>query len=80
LQEKTGGSGLIFSPEQTREIEKFREEQVKTRKELRTVQHELQRNTEKLGTQFKFINIGLVHLLIMLFTIAISIYHFRKYA
>ena len=79
LQEKTGGSGLILSPEQTREIEKFREEQVRTRKELRTVQHELQRNIEKLGTQLKFFNIGLVPLLIMLIAIATSIFRSRKH-
>lgn len=70
LQRDAGGGELILSSEQTQEIEKFRLEQVKTRKELRAVQHELQKNIERLGTQLKFINIGLIPLLIMLAAIA----------
>jgi ABC-type uncharacterized transport system involved in gliding motility auxiliary subunit len=69
LQQDTGGSDLMLSPEQTREIEKFRQEQISTRKELRNVQHELQKNIERLGSQLKFINIGLVPLLITVMAI-----------
>ena len=64
LQNETGSSNLILSPEQEAEIERFRLEQINTRKELRNVQHELQKNIERLGAQLKFINIGLVPLLI----------------
>ena len=64
LQKDTKGSSLILSPEQTKEIEKFKTEQVQTRKELRNVQHQLRKNIERLGTELKFINIGLVPLLI----------------
>ncbi|HEY7840110.1 MAG TPA: Gldg family protein, partial [Gammaproteobacteria bacterium] len=51
LQTEGGEGGLILTPEQAAEIEVFRQEQIKTRKELRAVQHELQKNIERLGTQ-----------------------------
>lgn len=64
LQKNTTGSRLILSPAQTKEIEKFKTEQMQTRKELRNVQHQLRKDIERLGTELKFINIGLVPLLI----------------
>ncbi|MCY4155716.1 MAG: GldG family protein [Gammaproteobacteria bacterium] len=64
LQQEGGEGALLLSQEQAAEIEKFRLEQIKTRKELRAVQHELQKNIERLGTQLKFINIGLIPLII----------------
>jgi ABC-type uncharacterized transport system involved in gliding motility auxiliary subunit len=70
LQQNSEGSDLILSREQTDEIDKFREEMVATRKELRAVQHELQKNIEGLGSRLKFINIALMPLLIMLFAIS----------
>ena len=70
LQQNSEGNELILSSEQTAEIDKFREEMIATRKELRAVQHELQKNIEGLGTWLKFINIGLMPLLIMFFAIS----------
>jgi ABC-type uncharacterized transport system involved in gliding motility auxiliary subunit len=78
LQQDSGGSSLILSPEQAGEIEKFRREMLNTRKELRAVQHELQKNIESLGTVLKFINIGLVPLLIMLASIGAALYRSRR--
>ena len=65
---------LSLVPQQAQEIEKFRDEQIKTRKELRAVQHELQKNIEGLGTVLKFINIGLMPLLIALIAIFAGVY------
>jgi len=79
LQKDTTGSELILSPEQTREIEKFKQEQVNTRKELRNVQHELRKNIERLGTELKFINIGLVPLLIAFIAIIAGYLRSRRY-
>ncbi len=80
LQKDTSGSDLILSAEQNREIEKFREVQLTTRKELRAVQHELQKNIERLGTQLKFINIGLMPLLITIIAIVSGVYRSRRRA
>ncbi len=80
LQKDTSGSDLILSAEQNREIEKFREVQLTTRKELRAVQHELQKNIERLGTQLKFINIGLMPMLITIIAIVSGVYRSRRRA
>ena len=77
LQSEDSGGELLLSPEQKAEIERFRLEQVKTRKELRAVQHELRRNIERLGAQLTFINTALVPLLIALFAIGIGAYRAR---
>lgn len=80
LQKDTSGSDLILSAEQNHEIEKFREMQLTTRKELRAVQHELQKNIERLGTKLKFINIGLMPLLITIIAIGSGFYRSRRRA
>ena len=77
-QQKGAGSAMILSPEQQREITKFRDEQIKTRKALRNVQHELRKNIEQLGTQLKFINIALLPLIIIIGAIALGIYRHRR--
>ena len=78
LQQEGSDSNIILSARQAQEIEKFRHEQILTRKELRTVQHELQKNIDGLGTVLKFINIGLVPVLIALLAIFASIYRSRR--
>jgi ABC-type uncharacterized transport system involved in gliding motility auxiliary subunit len=75
-----GGGETILSPEQRKEIELFRSEQIKTRKQLRAVQHDLQKNIEKLGTELKFINIGAIPLLLSLFAIGAAFMRGRRRA
>ena len=77
---KPGETNYILSEEQSREIEKFRHEQVQTRKELRTVQHELRKNIDALGSKLRFINIGLIPLLIALFFIGRIVYQSNKHS
>lgn len=77
LQQQDGDETMLLSPEQKTEIDKFRQEQVKTRKGLRAVQHDLQRNIESLGTTLKFLNIALVPLVISALAILISMYTAR---
>lgn len=76
--QKEGANSLILSPEQQQEIQSFREQQVKTRKELRSVQHELRSSIESLGSTLKFINIGLIPALIILLAVSITFYRYRK--
>jgi len=77
-RQKEGGSNMILSSEQKREIEKFRSQQVQTRKELRNVQHELGKNIENLGSTLKVINIGLIPFLIIIISTGLGIYRMRK--
>lgn len=76
-QQREEGSKYLLSPAQKKEIELFRAEQLKTRKELRATQHDLQKNIEQLGLKLKFINIFLIPLLVSVFAIGISIYRTR---
>ncbi len=62
--QKPEGSALILSSAQQQEIAKFRQELVQVRKDLRGVQRELVKNIERLEGWVKFLNIGLVPLLI----------------
>jgi len=55
-----------LSPEQGQELVKFQEEKLKIRKQLREVQHQLDRDIERLGSQLKLINIFSVPLLLSL--------------
>ena len=58
--EKRGGSALLLSAKQQAEIAGFRDEKITIRKELRGVQHAMQKNIESLETTIKMINIALI--------------------
>ena len=77
-QEQGGDSNLILSEEQAAEMEKFRQIRLDTRKELRSVQHELKKNIENLGTKLRIINIGLVPLLIIIIALGTGIYRVNR--
>ncbi|MDZ7736671.1 MAG: Gldg family protein [Gammaproteobacteria bacterium] len=74
LQQESGMSGLIMSKEQAEKIEKTRREQMEVRKELREVQHNLKKDIEQLASRLRFINIGLIPLLIALVAVGIGLY------
>ena len=61
---RTDQGSLLMSDEQQAEIQRFLDEQVRIRQELRAVQRNLDRSIEQLGTALQFINIGLVPLLL----------------
>lgn len=73
LQGEHDGKDMLLTPEQKTELEGFRQEQLRTRKELRAVQHELDANIEGLGSLVKFVNTALVPLLIALFAILVAV-------
>jgi ABC-type uncharacterized transport system involved in gliding motility auxiliary subunit len=57
-------SSLLMSPEQQSEVQKFLDEQVRIRQELRSVRRNLDRDIDNLGTTLKILNIALVPLLL----------------
>ena len=71
-------NALVLSPEQEAEIQKFQQEKLSIRKELRKVRHNLNLDIERLGTTLKFINIGLVPLVISILALALSIVRSRR--
>lgn len=60
------GSRMILSPEQEAELDRFTQERLRVRKELRQVQRGLDQDIEDLGTRLKVINIGLIPMLIVI--------------
>ena len=69
---RSEGDGALFTPEQEQELLNFQEQKLKIRKQLRDVQHQLDRDIEALGTQLKLINILLIPGLICLFVLLAS--------
>lgn len=66
-QDLQDGSGaLILSPEQQAEVEQLRERLLEVRQELRQVRRDLDRDIERLGDWLKFINIGLMPIVVTL--------------
>jgi len=78
LQNQGEESSQILTPEQNKEMEKYRQIRVETRKELRAVQHELKKNIEHLGTWLRVINIGLIPLLIIIIAIITGMYRINR--
>lgn len=79
MQSKTQEqSNALLSAEQQAAMETFRNDLLETRRELRAVQRELNRDIEGLQLLIKFINIGLVPLLAALVAVALSIVWRRR--
>ena len=77
-QQKDGDSKLIMSAEQREALRKFQTEQIRTRKELRNVQHDLNRDINTLGVWLKVINIGLMPLVVILVATVLGVLRVRR--
>ncbi len=71
-------SAVILSAEQQVALDGFRGELVETRKELRNVQHQLQKNIENLEGIVKFLNIGLMPLVVVVGGLLINAHTVRR--
>ena len=63
---------LVLSPEQEREVNRFQQERVRVRKELREVRRSLDVDIERLGTALKFWNILFIPILIAIGAIVLA--------
>ena len=70
---KGKGQAVILSAEQRAAIDRFRQQSITTRKELREVQLALRRDINRLDGLLKVINIGLVPALIVIFAIVLGL-------
>ncbi len=77
---RSDGNSLLMSPEQQTEIQRFLDEQVRIRQELRAVRRNLDADIERLGTWLKAINIALVPLLLTIVALAVVFMRRRKQA
>ena len=68
---RTDQGSLLMSEEQQAEIQRFLDQQVRIRQDLRAVQRNLDRSIERLGTVLQVANIALVPLLLTLVALAV---------
>lgn len=68
---------LSLTPEQEAELEKFTNQRLRIRKELREVRRNLDASIQRLGAVLKIINIGMVPLLIALGGLAAALFRRR---
>jgi ABC-type uncharacterized transport system involved in gliding motility auxiliary subunit len=74
------GNSLLMTPEQQAEIQRFLDEQVRIRQELRAVRRNLDADIDRLGTWLKAINIALVPILLTIAALAVVVVRRRRKA
>lgn len=77
-QGKSEDQKLILSPDQKQALESFQAEKLQIRKDLRQVQRDLDADIESLGTTMKWLNIGLIPLLLTIFVLVVVFTRSRK--
>ncbi len=75
-----GAAQAVITPEQRAEIDRARDEILRTRRELRSVQLELRRDIEGLETWLRLLNILLVPALLAAFAIGLAVVRGRRRA
>ena len=79
LQSKSGGGkDAVFSTQEQTAVDGFREEMLRTRKQLRDVQHNLDKDIEKLGAWLKFINIAAVPIGLAVLALALAGWRYQR--
>jgi len=66
---RSDGDLTVLSEEQNQEIQRFMDRRVQIRRDLRAVQHDLDREIDALGTRLKLINIMAVPALVIAFAL-----------
>ena len=69
---------LTLSPEQEAALERFQDEKLRIRKELRNVRHNLDQDIEDLGSMLKFLNIMLMPILLTGMLVAMRILRLHR--
>ncbi|MGD9597700.1 MAG: Gldg family protein [Steroidobacteraceae bacterium] len=73
-------SGLILTPEQTQEIERFEAQKLRIRKELRDVRLGLDQDIRRLGNELKILNIVVVPAVFALLALAVAVWRRKRQA
>jgi ABC-type uncharacterized transport system involved in gliding motility auxiliary subunit len=73
-----GGNEAILSPEAAQAIERFQQEKVRIRKELRGVKAGLESDIKSLGMKLKLVNILVVPVVFTLLALLVNAWHKRR--
>jgi ABC-type uncharacterized transport system involved in gliding motility auxiliary subunit len=74
----SSGGSLVLTPEQQTELERFQQERLRIRKELREVRRGLDVEIKELGTRLKILNIALVPALLAIGALALALTRRRR--
>jgi ABC-type uncharacterized transport system involved in gliding motility auxiliary subunit len=77
-QDQAGGGRTVLSKAQQEAIDQFRGDLLVTRKELRNVQQDLRSDIQSLETWIKFLNIGLIPILVAVAAVLIGLARTRR--
>ncbi len=81
LQSARGdGDLMVLNTQQQDEVQRFLDRKLEIRRELRQVQHDLQRDIEVLGTRLKVINIVILPALVMVLALVLAARRRRRQA
>jgi ABC-type uncharacterized transport system involved in gliding motility auxiliary subunit len=75
---KQESAAMVLTEAQQQEIARFRQEKIRIRNELRDVRHELRKNIENLEGWLKFVNIGMMPILIGVGGVVVGSYQLRR--
>jgi len=78
MKQAPSGQGLMFTPEMDAKLKELRAAAVKTRKELREVKYQSEREERALATRLKVLNLGLMPLAVGVLAIGLSIYRVNR--
>jgi hypothetical protein len=70
---RSDGNSLLMSPEQQAEIQRFLDEQVRIRQELRAVRRNLDADIERLGSWLTAINVLIMPVLLTLAIFGVAV-------
>jgi len=77
---RNDGNSLLMSPEQQAEIQRFLDEQVRIRQELRAVRRNLDADIDRLGTWLKVVNTLLVPIVLTILALGVVVVRWRRKA
>ncbi|AUM11700.1 GldG family protein [Ketobacter alkanivorans] len=77
-QQGEAGNTITLTPEVEAQLMQFQQQKLKIRKQLRDVQHQLNKDIEQLDFTLKLINIALVPVLLTLLVVGVAVYRRRK--
>lgn len=81
LQQARGDTNLsILTEEQEAELNRFMDQRLDIRRQLRQVRHELDARIEALGTRLKIINIALMPIIVTAFALGLLVFRRRRAA
>ena len=80
LTRQAGAGSVILNMDEKTDIETYRVQMVKTRRELRDVQHALRQDIERLGAWLKFVNIAAIPIVLVIASIIVTVVRRRRHA